>query len=421
MKRIFSNKGRYLAIFAAVVVLLTGCSLFPTGTADSIFRDLNSVTITQEQYDEYEKLKRFAEMNELLEIVEAYYYQEPDVSAMLENAARGLLYGLQDPYTYYYNPQEYADMWADDEGEYAGIGIQIMASYETYLCTITRVFVDTPAQAAGLHKGDILKTVNDLEVTAYTLQEAVDIMRGQVGETVNITIQRGDAQMDFVIPRAVIHVNYVSSMMLDDQIGYIALYEFSGDCSAMFSQQLDELIAAGAKGVVIDLRDNPGGWVDDAVKLADIFLPECMVTYMEDRYGARQTYTATAGALELPLVALINENSASSSELLAGALQDYGRATLVGTTTFGKGIVQYVLPVGQDGAGMQLTAEQYYTPNGNAVHKVGITPDIISELPEGADTITYELGDMNDTQLKDAYEAMQKLLETSNAVKALLP
>ena len=319
---------------------------------------------------------------------------------------------LGDPYTYYYTPDQYAQLWADDEGEYAGIGIQIMGDYATGLCTISRVFLDSPALDAGLRKGDVLTRVEDIDVVTTTLQDAVNIMRGEPGTPVNVQVQRGDQLLDFVVDRAVVHVNWVNSCMLDGDVGYISLYEFSGDCSPSFAVHLDNLMSQGAKALVIDLRDNPGGWVDDAQKVADMFLEEGNVASLVYRDGTTELYTTTTDGKEnpIPLVVLVNEYSASASEILAGALQDRGRATIVGTQTFGKGVVQYVLPVGTRGAGMQLTVAQYYTPNGNEVHKVGITPDIEATLPEG-DTTMYDIGDLDDAQLKKAYEVALDLIE----------
>ena len=392
-----------------VALLLTSCSLLPSASSTvsetaNVAKD--TVTISKAEYD---RLKRYESLDELSKIVEEYYYIEPDTDAMLEGAKRGLLAGLGDPYTYYYNAEEFSKMWEDDGGEYAGIGIQISASYVTMLCTISRVFNDSPALQSGLLKGDILLKVDDLDVTSATLNDAVDIMRGEVGKAVHIQVQRGDKLLDFDVPRAVVHVNWVSSCMLDQQVGYILLYEFSGDCAARFQEQLDALQAQGAKALIVDLRDNPGGWIDDAVKLADIFLPEETITYLQDRAGKREYYNATAGALNIPLVVMMNENSASSSEILAGALQDYGLATIVGTQSFGKGVVQYVLPLGNDGEGLQLTAAQYFTPKGRSIHKVGITPDVKVSMPEG-DTTMYELGDKADPQLNKAYEVVLEKL-----------
>ena len=405
-----SNKRFKLMCLALMVsLLLTGCALLPTTISDLVTGADDTVTISRAEYD---RLQRYAELDEIWQIVEQYYYQEPDTEAMLDGAEMGLLYGLGDPYTYYYTPDQYAQLWADDEGEYAGIGIQIMGDYTTGLCTISRVFLDSPALDAGLRKGDVLTRVEDIDVVTTTLQDAVNIMRGEPGTPVNVQVQRGDQLLDFVVQRAVVHVNWVNSCMLDGDVGYISLYEFSGDCSPSFAVHLDNLMNQGAKALVIDLRDNPGGWVDDAQKVADMFLEEGNVASLVYRDGTTELYTTTTDGKEnpIPLVVLVNEYSASASEILAGALQDRGRATIVGTQTFGKGVVQYVLPVGTRGAGMQLTVAQYYTPNGNEVHKVGITPDIEAMLPEG-DTTMYDIGDLDDAQLKAAYEVALDMIE----------
>ena len=409
MKTLSKKRFKLMCLTLMVLLLLTGCALLPTTISDLAAGMDDTVTISRA---EYERLQRYAELDEIWQIVEQYYYQEPDTQAMLDGAEMGLLYGLGDPYTYYYTPDQYAQLWADDEGEYAGIGIQIMGDYATGLCTISRVFLDSPALDAGLRKGDVLTRVEDIDVVTTTLQDAVNIMRGEPGTPVNVQVQRGDQLLDFVVDRAVVHVNWVNSCMLDGDVGYISLYEFSGDCSPSFAVHLDNLMIQGAKALVIDLRDNPGGWVDDAQKGADMFLEEGNVASLVYRDGTTELYTTTTDGKEnpIPLVVLVNEYSASASEILAGALQDRGRATIVGTQTFGKGVVQYVLPVGTRGAGMQLTVAQYYTPNGNEVHKVGITPDIEATLPEG-DTTMYDIGDLDDAQLKKAYEVALDLIE----------
>ena len=402
MKHPSQKRFRLMCLALMVSLMLTGCALLPTTVSDAVLGTDDTVTISR---SEYERLQRYAELDEIWQIVETYYYQEPDEESMLDGAEMGLLYGLGDPYTYYYTPEQYAQLWADDEGEYAGIGIQIMGDYITGLCTISRVFLDSPALDAGLRKGDILTRVEDVDVVATTLQDALNIMRGEPGTPGNVQVQRGDQLLDFVVDRAVVHVNWVNSCMLEGNVGYISLYEFSGDCSPSFAVHLDNLMNEGARSLIIDLRDNPGGWVDDAQKVADMFLAEGNVASLVYRDGTTELYTTTTDGKEnpIPLVVLVNEYSASASEILAGALQDRGRATIVGTQTFGKGVVQYVLPVGTRGAGMQITVAQYYTPNGNEVHKVGITPDIEATLPEG-DTTMYDIGDLSDAQLKKAHE-----------------
>lgn len=409
-----------LMLFLALVLtaaLLGSCAYLPVegltslissgdGSTVQISDDGETVTISREQYERYQQ---FDQLLDMIDIADANFYEEIDVEAMLEGAAAGLLSGLGDPYTFYYTPEDYAKLWEDDEGEYAGVGIQIGASYLTGICTITRVFDNGPAREAGVLKGDILYRVgDDLYVDAYNLQDAVDIMRGTPGTDVDVTFLRNGEELTFTLTRANITVNRVESGMLSDQVGYIYLYEFAGDCAAMFAEKLDELVAQGAQGLIIDLRDNPGGWVDDAQSIADLFLDAGVVCYLEYKDGTRQYYRTKDGKQELPLVILINENSASSSEILTGCLKDRAGATVVGVQSYGKGIVQSVIPL-ENGAGFQMTIAQYYTPNGNAVHKIGITPDVEMALPEG-DIGMYAFGDLSDVQLAKALEVMEEKL-----------
>lgn len=400
-------------IVAALLPLISGCTYLITGglmnrvgaEQTPVSEDGETVTLSKA---EYEGLKRFQKLSDMLDTVNQNYYIDFDQEKLLTEAARGLLYGLADPYSFYYSPEEYKRMWEEDEGKYAGVGIQILTSSETLLCTVSRVFKDSPAQAAGIHKGDTLLQVEDLAVNAYSLQEAVDIMRGTVGEPVSIKVQRGEEVLDFTVKRAQIKVNWVEYAMLENNIGYISLYEFAGDCSIAFADALNALTDQGAAGIILDLRDNPGGWVDDAVRIADMFLDEGVIYYLEYRNGEREYVHTKSGAVDTKLVVLVNENSASASEVMTGALQDRGRATIVGTQSFGKGVVQYVVPVSEDGSGMQFTAAQYFTPDGNKVHGVGITPDVVSEMPEEDRAKIFEFGDMSDTQLKKAYEVITK-------------
>ncbi len=401
-------KKRVLTALAILVVLSLGLML--TGQAAGLFdftKKGKTVTISQ---DEYDRMSRYARMDEILQYVEAWYYQEPDVDALIENATRGLLYGLEDPYSFYYNEDEWKELWEDDEGEYAGIGIQLLGNYLDYSVTVTQVFRDTPAQQAGLRKGDLLVRVEDIEVTAYTMQNAVNVMRGKVGEEVEIEVQRGDEFITFRIPRAQIHVNRIEYTMLDNHVGYILMYEFAGESQKEFSDALAALRAQGAQALVVDLRDNGGGWVDAAISIGDLFLDEGILAYSQDRYGNREDYKTTDGKNDIPLVFLVNENSASASEILSGGLQDLGRATVVGQTTFGKGIVQTVIGLDNDEAGFQMTYAQYFLPSGAEVHKIGITPDVIAEMPEDLKTVYFDLGDLTDPQLKTAWETAQSMI-----------
>lgn len=403
-----------LLVLMMLTVALSGCGYLPTAllsdmlyesTATNIVSgaDGDTVTISKEEYERY---KQFDTLLELMELVDYGYFEEYDVQDMLDGAANGLLVGLGDPYTFYYTPEEYAELWEDDEGEYAGVGIQISTSYLTNLCTVSRVFDNGPAREAGVHKGDILYKVEDLYVNSATINDAVDIMRGTPGTTVKVVFLRGTEEISFDLVRAQISVNRIESGMLTEDIGYIYLYEFAGSCAADFETAVKSLEKQGAKSLIIDLRDNPGGWVEDAEKIGDIFLDAGTLCYLQYNDGSREYYKTKAGKTELPLVVLMNENSASSSEILAGALKDRADATIVGVQSYGKGIVQTVVGL-DDGAGMQMTIAQYYTPNGNAVHKVGITPDVEIKLPDG-DNGMYEFGDLADPQLAKALEIMQQ-------------
>ena len=322
-----------------------------------------------------------------------------------------MLAALDDPYTFYYDAESWQKMWEDEEGEYTGIGIQLLGSYSDQSVKITRVFRDTPAQEVGLRKNDILVRVEDIEVTVETMSDAVKTMRGEVGGTVQVEVLRGNEYLTFDITRASIHMNNVDYTMLDNNVGYLALYQFGTDSLLTdFANAMDALEEQGATSLILDLRDNPGGWVEAAVNVADRFLDNKLVVYSKSRFttDTNPQYTRS-GADTIPLVVLVNENSASSSEILTGALKDYERATVVGTQTYGKGIMQYVLGLEDRVTGIQLTYCEYFTPNGNTVHKVGIAPDIVVEMPEEMEYADLELGDMNDPQLKAAWDEAVRL------------
>ena len=399
-----------ILIFAVVLTLLCGTFAAYQALGDS--RRTGTVTITSE---EYERLSQYAKLDEVMQYIQAYYYKEPDTDAMLDMAVQGLLAGLGDSYSFYYDAEAWSDLWSDEEGEYTGIGIQLLGDYRDYSVTITRVFRDTPAEEAGLRKGDVLVRVADIEVNTETMQSAVNLMRGLVGETVEVEVYRDGEYLTFNILRAPIHMSYIDYAMLDNNVGYVIIYQFSTDSLVEdFNAAVDALEAQGATSLILDLRDNPGGWVDDAVSVADRFLDNQLVVYSktrtDDYTDARYT---SSGADEIPLVVLVNENSASSSEILSGCLQDHKRATIVGTTTFGKGIMQQVVQLSDGETGFQFTYCEYYTPNGNAVHGIGITPDVISEMPESMEYSQFDVGDMDDVQLQAAWNVAVGLTQAA--------
>ena len=379
----------------------------PANPGETDSGDQETVTISREEYERY---RQFDELLDLMDAADIYFYQEPDHQKMLQGASAGLLSGLGDYYTYYYTPEAWQQMWEDDKGEYAGVGILISSNYTTGICTISRVFKGSPAEAVGVQRGDILYRVGeDLYVVPETLQDAVDIMRGTPGSDVDITFLRDGEEITFTMTRAIINVNQIESTMLSDEAGLIAVYEFAGKSEEEFENALNALVARGAKGLIIDLRDNPGGWVDAAQAVGDLFLDKGDLCYLKYRDGTEDhCYPTRDGKLEIPLVMLVNENSASAAEILTGALRERAGAAVVGVNTFGKGIVQVVLPIGTEGAGFQMTIAEYYTPEGNAVHKTGIAPDVEIPLEEG-DNGGYDFADQeHDPQLQKALEVLNE-------------
>lgn len=413
------KKWMLTAVLVLAAVLLAGCTISPDGLSrlnrlaqGQSLTDSDSDTVTISR-DLYERYRQFDELLELMDVVDYYYYQEPNVTDMLQGASAGLLAGLQDPYTFYYTPEAWKKMKEDDEGEYAGVGILISSNYRTGVCTISRVFKGSPAEAAGVQRGDILYRIGeDLYVVPETLQDAVDIMRGTPGTSVDVTFLRDGEEITFNLTRANITVNQVESTMLTEEIGLIAVYEFAGKVDEEFEEALNDLISRGAKGLIIDLRDNPGGWVDSAQQVGDLFMDAGDLCYLVYRDGTEDhCYPTRDGKIEIPLVTLVNENSASASEILTGALRERAGATVVGVNTYGKGIVQAVLPIGSEGAGYQITIAEYRTPEGGAVHKVGLAPDVEIPLEEG-DNGGYDFADsQRDPQLKKALEVMEEKLK----------
>ena len=420
------------AVLALLIhMLLSSCTLIPASRLEAMFSTsenmplksgetavsqeknsgTDSVTISRK---EYEKYQQFAEMFDIFDAANESFYQETDPGQMVEYAIRGMMAGLDDPYSFYYNAQEFAEMWEDDEGNYVGIGVMIQANMESQICTIIRVFEGGPAEEAGVQRGDILyKVGEDLFVNATNLQEAVDIMRGEPGTDVEVTFIRDGQEITYTITRRQVNVNQVESLLIDESIGYIALYEFAGKCDTEFENALNSLVEKGAKGIIVDLRDNQGGWVDQARYIADLFMDEGELCYLKYRDGEKHgdEYRTKDGKADVKLVILINENSASSSEILTGALKDCAGAVTVGVKSYGKGIIQGVFPVGTNGAGYQMTIAQYFTPNGSAVHKIGITPDYEVPLPEG-DNGMYGFADQeHDIQLRKAVEVMKEILD----------
>ncbi|MDD6628455.1 MAG: S41 family peptidase [Lachnospiraceae bacterium] len=343
------------------------------------------------------------------EVINEYYYQDEDIDAdkMIEGMYAGMVDSLEDPYSVYYTAEEWQSLMEETEGIYYGIGAYLSLDSATGLAKISGVIAGTPAEEAGLRENDIIYKVDDENIQGLELSEIVSRVKGEEGTVVHLTIIR-EGETDYLemdVTRRQIESPTVNYEMYDNGIGYIQIREFDDVTTDQFTEALAVIKGSDAEGLILDLRGNPGGSLPVVVDIARMILPEGMIVYTEDKYGERDEYTCDGkNELNIPLVVLVNGNSASASEILAGAIKDYGKGTLIGTTTFGKGIVQRVLPL-TDGTALKLTISAYYTPKGNNIHGIGIEPDIECEFDADA---YYDDG--VDNQLDRAIEEMEKMI-----------
>lgn len=341
----------------------------------------------------------------LLHSIEDNYLEEVDTDTLLDGAYHGLVSAMGDQYSRYYTEEEYEQYQQSSSGQYVGIGVTVKKA-EGGGAEITEVAEGGPAEEAGIIDGDILIRADDTDLTSMELTDIVEVIQGPEGSEVAITYRRGEQENTTAVVRATIDEQTVSGEMLESGIGYIRIEGFEGVTTEQFKTALQSLQEQGLEGLIVDLRDNPGGRVDVVQEVTNELVPAGIITYTEDKYGNRQVYDATEEPfLDLPLVVLVNENSASAAEIMAGAIQDREVGILVGTTTFGKGIVQKTMPF-TDGTAVKVTMAKYYTPNGNYIHGIGITPDIVIELPDGKSLADLTSRD-EDLQLQAALEALK--------------
>ena len=338
--------------------------------------------------------------------IRQYYLDEIDDDQMEDYLYYGLVAGLGDPYAAYYNEEETQSMMDSSSGNYCGIGAVFSQNLITGVITVTKVYEGCPSYEAGLLPEDILYKVEGEEVTGQDLTNVVTKIKGEEGTEVTLTMIRGEEEIDFTMKRQMIEVPTIEHEMLDNQVGYIMISEFDGVTDEQFLTALEELQSQGMSSLVIDLRNNGGGSVESVCNIADALLPEGPIVYTEYKGEERTERSSDSACVEIPMAVLINGSSASASEILSGALQDYEKAVIVGTQSYGKGIVQSVFDL-QDGTALKLTTAKYYTPDGNDIHGVGITPDVEIDLPEELKsevTLTVE----EDVQLQKAIEVLQQ-------------
>lgn len=366
--------------------------------------------------DEYEIIDRYRRLDEVRATLVNEYYQPLDEDELVLGAIRGMMSAVGDPYTFYYTADEMTAANEEFGGVYHGVGMLVQLTDDGAI-EVARVYEDSPAEAAGVRMGDRIVAVDGVEVSgesAQTLNEAIDRIQGEDGTTVVLSVQRDGEILDLEVMRAEVSISYVEYQIINGDIGYINISQFSGNDVEGFQEAVSALQAAEVSGVIIDIRNNPGGLLTDVVEIADALLPEGLIAYVEDGHGNRTEYTSDADYWDVPLVVLVNGMSASASELLSAAIQDYDRGTIVGTTTYGKGIVQTLITFAEDGAGMQLTTASYYSPSGRSIHENGVEPDVTVELSEDCDLNLPSPNLENDNQLAVALEALQAQIDAAS-------
>lgn len=341
------------------------------------------------------------------ELIDKYYLGEVNEENLKEGAVRGYIEGLGDPYTEYISKEEMEEYMQDTLGNYVGIGIYMTTNAKNGHIVVLATMKGSPAENAGLKPGDEIIRVDGEDCTTKNSTEVSNKIKGEEGTTVKLEILRDNQTLTFEVKRENIKVNPVEGKVVNDNIGYINFTSFDETTAEDFKTTYEQLASQNIQSLIIDLRNNGGGLVDQAVDIADYFLEKGQVVIYEvDKNGNEEAeMSENDPIINIPVVILTNENTASASEILAGSLKDYGKATIVGTTTYGKGVIQQILSF-KDGSGLKITTEEYQTPNHNKINKIGIEPDEVVELP---DTVENELDvpEDQDTQLQKAIEILK--------------
>lgn len=352
-----------------------------------------------------------AKMKVIENVIDTYFYKEDvDKDAMVDGIFKGMVESLGDPYSEYYSKEELESLYQDSFGVYYGVGAYVSLDTTTGLAKVSGIIADSPAEEADLRAEDIIYKVDDVDVTGMSLQETVSLIKGDENTTVKLTLIRDGKEIEKEVTRRKVESPTVKFEMLDDGMAYIQITEFDTVTVDQFTEAMAMARGNDMKGLILDLRSNPGGNLSSVVSIAKQMLPKGLIVYTEDRDGNREEYSCDGSKeLDVPMVVLVNGNSASASEILAGAIKDYGIGTLVGTTTFGKSIVQRPIEL-SDGSAVKLTISSYYTPNGINIHGIGIEPDVECEF----DSERYYSDEAYDNQLEKAKEVLLQKMEGTN-------
>ena len=353
--------------------------------------------------------REYAEKLRTLEkIIDTNYLEEKDKDALAEGMYAGLLYGLNDPYSCYYTAEEYEKQNTETEGSYVGIGVAMQKNPDGGV-KIAECYEGGSAYAAGIKVNDIISSIDGKDITDWEMEDVADYIKNREADAVSLTVHRENVEeaLDISVKIADVELPSVYGEMLDKKTGYIEITEFKGVTFEQYKETFESLKEQGMERLVIDLRDNPGGLLTSVCDVLGWILPEGLIVYTEDKYGNKMEETCDGKhPLDMPLAVLVNEGSASASEIFAGAVQDYEVGTIVGTTTFGKGVVQALYPM-SDGSAVKLTVSKYYTPKGKNIHGEGISPDIKVKLNPELFNET-ELTREEDNQLQAAVQSLEE-------------
>ena len=348
-------------------------------------------------------------VNLLSDVIDQYYYKDITDEEKMEGIYKGLMSSTNDKYTDYYSPKEFKDLMVTMEGDYGGIGATLSQDKATKEVSVVEVYEGSPAARAGLERGDIVISVDGHLGTDESLDDFVQRIRGEEGTSIEMVYKRGDQEKTIEITREEVIVPSVSHRMLDDKIGYIRISSFVNGTQKDFEDALADLQSQGMQGIIFDMRENGGGMVDSVVAILDDILPAGTVVYTMDKSGKREDYTSDdAKKIDIPVTVLVNENTASAAEIFTGAIRDFNYGTIIGTNTFGKGIVQSTVPL-SDGSAVKITVATYYTPSGECIHEKGIKPDIELEFSY-ADENPTEYDELKDNQVQKAMEVLGEKL-----------
>lgn len=398
------RKGRMNGVIGFILGIMTSFVLVYVGFAFA-FNNGNVLSLFLKRNNKLDYKKIEEKTSVLQNIIDRYFLFDEDMTKVEDGIYAGMMNGLGDPYTVYYTKEEYKALNEDTEGKYSGIGAVVSQNPNTKIITIVKIFDNSPANDAGLQVGDIIYKIDGEEVAGTDMDILVKTkIRGEEGTSFKMTVLRGDdrKEVELDLIRRSIEVETVAGKMLDSNIGYIAVSQFDAVTSEQFKSNIESLQSQGMTKLIVDLRGNPGGLLDQVVDMLDYILPDGLVLYTEDKYGKREEYYSDGShELKIPMVVLVNENSASASEVFTATFRDFEWGTVVGKTTFGKGIVQNVLPLG-DGTAVKITTQHYYPPSGYDLHKVGIKPDLEVDLNEGA-----KIGTDSDNQLSAAIDILK--------------